>query len=112
MSAVAEKPVDREGLPVTCTNLDALPVYNEMLLVNMAVRESALSQVQSVLELDQGFILAHCILVSQSLHPLVNYLIFLIARGACGCPNLSQLLIQKVLGNLYAASEVLATLSH
>ncbi|CAI8016240.1 hypothetical protein GBAR_LOCUS9968 [Geodia barretti] len=71
MSAVAEKPVDREGLPVTCTNLDALPVYNEMLLVNMAVRESALSQVQSVLELDQGFILAHCILGCMWLSELI-----------------------------------------
>ena len=67
MSAVEGMPVDREGLPVTCTNLEALPVYNEMLLVNMAVRESALSRVQSVLELDPGFILAHCILVSLSL---------------------------------------------
>jgi hypothetical protein len=71
MSAVADKPVDREGLPVTCTNLDALPVYNEMLLVNMAVRESALSQVQSVLELDQGFILAHCILGCMWLSELI-----------------------------------------
>ena len=69
MSAV-EKPVDREGLPVTCTNLDALPVYNDMLLVNMAVRESALSRVQSVLELDPGFILAHCILVSPPTPPI------------------------------------------
>ena len=60
----AERAVDREGLPVTCTNPEALPVFNEMLLVNMTVRESALSRVQAVLEIDPGFILAHCILVS------------------------------------------------
>lgn len=54
---------DCEGLTVTCTNEDALPVYCQMLLVNMAVRESALTLVESVLELDPGFILAHCVLV-------------------------------------------------
>lgn len=63
----AEKLVDREGLPVTCTNEEALPVYNEMLLVNMAVRQSALSLVQSVLKTDPGFILAHCVLVNPSI---------------------------------------------
>ena len=59
---------DREELPVTCTNEEALPVYDEMLLVNMAVRQSALSLVQSVLELDPGFILARCVLVRNPLY--------------------------------------------
>ena len=54
---------DREALPVTCTNAEALPVYNEMLLVFMAVQQSALSLVEAVLKLDPGFILAHCVLV-------------------------------------------------
>ena len=54
---------DCAGLTVTCTNPDALPTYNEMLLVTMAKRESPLSLAQSVLELDPGFTLAHCLLV-------------------------------------------------
>ena len=54
---------DCEGLTVTCTNEDALPVYNEMLLVLIPARKNALSLVQSVLELDPGFVLAHCALV-------------------------------------------------
>ena len=57
---------DREGLSVTCTNGDALPLYNDMLLVFMSVRESALSLVQSVLKTDPGFVLVHCVLVSQT----------------------------------------------
>ena len=54
---------DCAGLTVTCTNVDALPVYNEMLLVTMAMRQSPLSLAQSVLELDPNFTLAHCLLV-------------------------------------------------
>lgn len=57
---------DCEGLIVTCTNEDALPVYNEMLLVLVPARKNALSLVQSVLELDPGFVLAHCALVGLS----------------------------------------------
>ena len=59
----AQRLSDREGLAVTCTNPDALPLYNKMLLVNMTVRESALSRVQAILAADPGFILAHCVLV-------------------------------------------------
>ena len=88
MAAKAERLVDREGLPVTCTNPDALPVYNEMLLVNMAVRESALSRVQTVLEIDPGFILAHCVLVSRRL-PSVASSDWLSAQG---CMWLSELI--------------------
>ena len=54
---------DCEGLTVTCTNEEALPVYNEMLVVLIPARKNALSLVQSVLELDPGFVLAHCALV-------------------------------------------------
>ena len=54
---------DCAGLTVTCTNVDALPAYNEMLLVTMAKRQSPLSLAQSVLELDPDFTLAHCLLV-------------------------------------------------
>ena len=96
MAAVAELPVDREGLPVTCTNLEALPVYNEMLLVNMAVRESALSLVQSVLEIDPGFILAHCVLVRAWPAVCNSHCWLLLLRVACGCLNSSLPLTQRV----------------
>lgn len=65
---------DCEGLTVTCTNEDALQVYNEMLLLLMPTRKSALSLVESVLELDPGFVLAHCALVGLSSPAHGNYL--------------------------------------
>lgn len=68
-----EEVIDREGLPVTCTNKDAISLYNDMLLIFMSVRESALSLVQSVLEKDPGFILAHCVLVSSMYVRITDY---------------------------------------
>ena len=55
---------DRMGLPVTCSSREALQVYDEMLLVYVSLRESALPLARRVLQLDPDFVLAHCLLVS------------------------------------------------
>ena len=54
---------DCMGLPVTCASEEALRLYNEMLLVDISLWESALPLVRAVLELEPRFVLAHCVLV-------------------------------------------------
>ena len=63
LKAVMAEFRDCMDLPVTCASEEALRLYNEMLLVYIAVRESALPLVRAVLELEPRFVLAHCVLV-------------------------------------------------
>ena len=58
---------DCMGLPVTCSSEEALRLYNEMLLVYISLRESALPLARAVLELEPRFALAHCVLVGAQL---------------------------------------------
>ena len=55
---------DCMGLPLTCTNDEALVEYNKALFAYITVWESALPYMNKALQLDESMILARCYIVS------------------------------------------------
>ena len=56
---------DFAGLAVTCANQEALQVLDRLLVAAVSFREFPLPLARRAVELDAGFILAHCLLVSK-----------------------------------------------
>ena len=69
-----ESGMDISGQPVTCSSKEALEWFNKGLVAYVAVRESSLTYFQTALQLDDSFVLAHCLMVMKYLptNPIKN----------------------------------------
>lgn len=59
--------LDRAGLAVTCAGPEALEALNRMLLAGVSFVEYVFPLARRAVELDEGLVLAHCLLVSAHL---------------------------------------------
>ena len=81
--------LDLAGLAVTCAGPEALEALNKVLLAGVSFVEFVFPLARRAVELDEGLVLAHCLLVSAHLTFILsgaNNKFYPSSRDICNCP--------------------------
>ena len=64
------------GNPLTCESQEALELYNDILESFISQKKSFIGSLNHVIELDNTFVLAHCLMVHTYIHIYMDHCIY------------------------------------